>query len=153
MANFVSANLYWTSTTKCQPVSTIDIYWPSTSKYQLVSLITHKWANKIISLFTTHLTSHAQYTWSFSLWQLDLRLSTTLVQPPHHLYSFPWLWPVWWQSFNSWKCILSGNEQTRKIYLINVYRNREIYRFTMDQSQNQMSPFVRNYLRATSLQH
>ena len=56
--------------------SSTNLYWPSTSQYRhiliqyhQVPLIIHHLdrrssANWIISLFTTHLMSHAQYTWS-----------------------------------------------------------------------------------------
>ena len=62
--------------------SSTNLYWPSTSQYRLIliqyhqvpllihHLDRHSSANWIISLFTTHLMSHAQYTWSSLLLQL-----------------------------------------------------------------------------------
>ena len=56
--------------------SSTNLYWPSTSQYRHIltqhhqvpliihHLVRHSSANWIISLFTTHLMSHAQYTWS-----------------------------------------------------------------------------------------
>ena len=56
--------------------SSTNLYWPSTSQYRHIliqfhqvpllihHLDRHSSANWIISLFTTHLMSHAQYTWS-----------------------------------------------------------------------------------------
>ena len=58
-----------------KPISS-NLYWPSTSQYRHIliqyhqvpllihHLDRHSSANWIISLFTTHLMSHAQYTWS-----------------------------------------------------------------------------------------
>ena len=58
--------------------SSSNLYWPSTSQYRHIliqyhqvpllihHLDSHSSANWIISLFTTHLMSHAQYTWSSS---------------------------------------------------------------------------------------
>ena len=60
-----------------KPISS-NLYWPSTSQYRHIliqyhqvpllihHLDRHSSANWIISLFTTHLMSHAQYTWSSS---------------------------------------------------------------------------------------
>ena len=56
--------------------SSTYLYWPSTSQYRHIltqyhqvpliihHLVRHSSVNWIISLFTTHLMSHAQYTWS-----------------------------------------------------------------------------------------
>ena len=44
--------------------ASIAIYWPSTIKYQPISLPTSH--HRILSLFTTHLMSHVQFTWSSS---------------------------------------------------------------------------------------
>ena len=56
--------------------SSSNLYWPSTSQYRHIliqchqvpliihHLVRHRSADWIISLFTTHLMSHAQYTWS-----------------------------------------------------------------------------------------
>ena len=56
--------------------SSTNLYWPSTSQYRHIltqyhqvpliihHLVRHSSVNWIISLFTTHLMSHAQYTWS-----------------------------------------------------------------------------------------
>ena len=58
--------------------SSTNLYWPSTSQYRHIltqyhqvpliihHLVRHSSVNWIISLFTTHLMSHAQYTWSSS---------------------------------------------------------------------------------------
>ena len=58
-----------------KPISS-NLYWPSTSQYRHIliqyhqvpliihNLVKHSSANWIVSLFTTHLRSHAQYTWS-----------------------------------------------------------------------------------------
>ena len=60
--------------------SSTNLYWPNTSQYRHILtqyhqvpllihyLVRRSSANWIISLFTTHLMSHAQYTWS-SIWQ------------------------------------------------------------------------------------
>ena len=65
--------------------SSTNLYWPSTSQYRHIltqyhqvpliihHLLRHSSVNWIISLFTTHLMSHAQYTWSSS---------NTLLFPP-----------------------------------------------------------------------
>ena len=56
--------------------SSTNLYWPSTSQYRHIltqyhqvpliihHLVRHSSVNWIISLFTTHLKSHVQYTWS-----------------------------------------------------------------------------------------
>ena len=56
--------------------SSTNLYWPSTSQYRhiltqyhqvpliIYHLVRHSSVDWIISLFTTHLMSHAQYTWS-----------------------------------------------------------------------------------------
>ena len=56
--------------------SSTNIYWPSTSHYRYIltqyhqipliihHIVRHSSVNWIISLFRTHLMSHAQYTWS-----------------------------------------------------------------------------------------
>ena len=56
--------------------SSTNLYWPSISQYRHIltqyhqvpliihHLLRHSSVNWIISLFTTHLMSHAQYTWS-----------------------------------------------------------------------------------------
>ena len=56
--------------------SSTNLYWPSTSQYRHIltqyhqvplmihHLVRHRSVNWIISLFPTHLMSHAQYTWS-----------------------------------------------------------------------------------------
>ena len=58
--------------------SSTNLYWPSTSQYRhiltqyhqvppiIYHLVRQSSANWIISLFTTHLMSHAQYTWPSS---------------------------------------------------------------------------------------
>ena len=64
-----STNLYWPSTTKYQPVSSYTDSVPSsTNQYHFIihHPTTHSWANWVFFLFTTHLMSHAQYTWSSS---------------------------------------------------------------------------------------
>ena len=72
--------------------SSTNLYWPSTSQYCHIltqyhqvpiiihHLVRHSSAYWIISLFTTHLMSHAQYTWSsFSMWVIvSLLLGTHL---------------------------------------------------------------------------
>ena len=52
--------------TKYQPVSSYTDPVPSSTTYNSSSRKRHSSANWIISLFTTHLMSHAQYTWSSS---------------------------------------------------------------------------------------
>ena len=78
--------------------SSTNLYWPSTSQYrhiltqyhqvQLIihHLVRHSSASWIISLFTTHLMSHAKYTWSSFYGnikkQTGNRGTPTLVQKP-----------------------------------------------------------------------
>ena len=74
--------------------SSTNLYWLSNSQYRHIltqyhqvpliihQLVRHSSANWIISLFTTHLISHAQYTWSssFSYFYLQKWLVDTSVQ-------------------------------------------------------------------------
>ena len=73
--------------------SSTNLYWPSTSQYRHIltqyhqvpliihHLVSHSSAIWIISLFTTPLKSHAQYTWSSYKFPFKLQLSGSKVYP------------------------------------------------------------------------
>ena len=73
--------------------SSTNLYWPNTSQYRHIltqyhqvpliihHLVSHSSAIWIISLFTTPLKSHAQYTWSSYKFPFKLQLSGSKVYP------------------------------------------------------------------------
>ena len=77
------SNIYTNMTLYHLKPSSSNLYWPSTSQYRHIliqyhqvpllihHLDRHSSANWIISLFMTHLMSHAQYTWSSLLQHLQ----------------------------------------------------------------------------------
>ena len=79
------------------PIST-NLYWPSTSQFRHIltqchqapliihHLVRHSSANWIISLFTTHLMSHAQNTWSSFQFFLFLKMKTSQQHLAHFCF-------------------------------------------------------------------
>ena len=142
--------------------SSTNLYWPSTSQYRHIltqyhqvpliihHLVRHSSVNWIISLFTTHLMSHAQYTWSsyFIISSSSKKKSPSLAAENKLFYTLIQSWILSLGIFHRWDttswmahpCVLIT------IYLFSALRQLHQKegdrKFKVEKLENQLKPKI-----------